>query len=120
MAAPSNRCDIDPMSCIVIRCRATPASTGELTDWLEDEVAELRDGHPELLVRLSRLTQDLPDTSIDDGWLIEVEIPGEQPAEPFALLMASLEEILGDMRILGLDPTLLVPMGLLFEEPVAS
>lgn len=108
------------MSSLVIRCRTAPASTAELSGWLEDRLAELRDETPQLLVRLTRLTQDLPDTSVDDGWLIEAEIPGEQPEEPFALLTESLEEIIRDMRILGLDPTLLVPVNLLFEEPMGA
>ena len=110
------------MSCLIIRCRScTPASTVELTDWLEGKVAELREGTPRLLVRLSRLAQDLPETTIDDGWLIEVELQGEQTEEPFALLMASLTEILCDMRVLGLDPALLVPVRLPSgESPLGS
>jgi hypothetical protein len=106
-----------PMSGLVIRCRScTPASAAELTDWLEAKVAELREGAPHLLVRLTRLAQDLPEATVDDGWLIEVELQGERPDEPFTALMASLTEILSDMRILGLDPTLLVPLGLPFPE----
>lgn len=106
---------------LIVRCRScAPASTAELTTWLDERLGELRENKPSLLVRLSRLTQDLPETSIDDGWLIEVEIAGEQPEEPFAVLTASLEEILRDMRILGLDPVVLVPVGLLFEEPIAA
>jgi hypothetical protein len=110
------------MSRLVIRCRScTPAPAEELTGWLEDKVAELRSGTPRLMVRLIRLAQDLPEATVDDGWLIEVELQGEQPEEPYTALMASLTEILRDMRILGLDPTLLVPVGLPFEEPrVAS
>jgi hypothetical protein len=106
------------MSCLVIRCRSsTPASTVELTDWLETKVGELRTGTPGMLVRLSRLAQDLPEATLDDGWLIDVEPPGGQTEEAFASLMASLTEILCDMRILGLDPTLLVPVELSSGEP---
>ncbi|MGN6586646.1 MAG: hypothetical protein ACTHKT_04125 [Solirubrobacterales bacterium] len=106
------------MSCLVIRCRScAPVSTVELTDWLEEKVAELRKATPRLLVRLTRLAQDLPEAGVDDGWLIEVELQGERPKEPFASLMASLTETLCDMRILGLNPTLLVPVRLPFGEP---
>jgi hypothetical protein len=106
------------MSCLVIRCRScTPASTVELTDWLEAKVAELREGAPESLVRLTRLAQDLAEATVDDGWLIEVELPGEQPAELPPSLAASLEEALCDMRILGLGPTVLAPASLPFVEP---
>jgi hypothetical protein len=98
------------MTCLLIRCRScTPASTVELTDWLEDKVAQLRSDVPRLLVRLTRLVQDLPVASVDDGWLIELQLEGEQKDEPSGPLMASLEEILRDMRILGLDPVLLAP-----------
>jgi hypothetical protein len=66
---------------------------------------------------LTRLAQDLPETTVDDGWLIEVELQEERPEEPFASLMASLTETLCDMRILGLNPTLLVPVRLPLGEP---
>jgi hypothetical protein len=98
------------MTCLLIRCRScTPASTVELTDWLEDKVAQLRADVPRLLVRLTRLVQDLPVAIVDDGWLIELQLEGEERDEPSGPLMASLEEILRDMRILGLDPVLLAP-----------
>lgn len=98
------------MSPLLIRCRScTPASTAELTDWLEGKVAELRADTPRLLVRLTRLVQDLPEARVDDGWLIEVQLEGEEPKDRPGALIASLEEIVRDMRILGLDPTLLVP-----------
>ncbi|HET7574681.1 MAG TPA: hypothetical protein VFJ99_06150 [Solirubrobacterales bacterium] len=110
------------MSNLVIRCRScTPASAAELTDWLEAKLAELRERTPQLLVRLTRLAQDLPEATVEDGWLIEVESQGERPEEPFTTSMASLEAILSDMRILGLDPTLLVPVRLPFgERPIGS
>ena len=109
------------MSCLLIRCRScTPASTEELTAWLEEKVAELREGTPQLLVRLTRLAQDLPEATVDDGWLIEVQLQGEQGDGPFTSLMISLEELLRDMRVLGLDPTLLMPVRLPFEEPALA
>lgn len=110
------------MSCLVVHCRScTPASNVELTDWLEEKVTELRQGTPRLLVRLTRLVQDLPEATVDDRWLIEAELQGERPQGPFTSLMASLTEILREMRILGLDPTLLVPVRLPFgEAPLAS
>jgi hypothetical protein len=99
-----------PMGSLVIRCRScTPASTTELTEWLEDKLAQLRTGTPRLQVRLTRLVQDLPAATVDDGWLIEVQREGDAPGEGSGPLMDSLEEVLRDMRILGLDPTLLVP-----------
>jgi hypothetical protein len=95
---------------LLIRCRScTPASSVELTDWLEDKVARLRAGTPPVPVRLARLVQDLPKATVDDGWLIEVQLEGRSAGRHSEPLPAALEEILRDMRILGLDPILLVP-----------
>jgi hypothetical protein len=106
------------MSCLIVRCRScTPTSAAELTDWLEAKAAELREGTPGLVVRLTRLAQDLPSATVDDGWLLEVELPGVEKDGPFTMLMSSLEEIIRDMRVLGLDPTLLVPVNLPFGGP---
>jgi hypothetical protein len=121
MAPPADRWDIGPMSCLTVRCRScTPTSAGELTEWLEDKIAELREGTPGLLVRFTRLVQDLPGTTADDGWLIELELPGEREDGPFTLLMSSLRDTLRDMRVLGFDPTLLVPVSLPFGEPILA
>ena len=111
------------MSCLLIRCRScTPASTVELTGWIEDKVAQLSTSTPQAAVRLTRLVQDLPTATLDDGWLIEIRLEGEHEEEHSDSLTASLEEILRDMRILGLDPTLLVPETLPLgdEEPVLA
>jgi hypothetical protein len=111
------------VSCLLIRCRScTPASTVELTGWIEDKVAQLSNGTPQAAVRLTRLVQDLPTATLDDGWLIEIRLEGERGEEHSDALTAALEEILRDMRILGLDPTLLVPgtLALGDEEPVLA
>lgn len=98
------------MSCLLVRCRScTPASTVELTDWLEGKVDQLSADTPQAAVRLTRLVQDLPTATLDDGWLIEIRLEGERGEERSDSLTASLEEMLRDMRIIGLDPTLLVP-----------
>lgn len=105
------------MTCLLIRCRTcTPVSTVELTDWLEGKVAQLREDVPGALVRLTRLVQDLPAARVDDGWLIEVQLEGEGPEQCSGELTASLEELLRDLRILGLDPTLLLPRRLPLAE----
>ena len=56
-------------------------------------------------VRLSRLTQNRPDAHLDIGWLIELEL---DPNEPL-LAGNRLQQALRDMRLLGLQPTLLTP-----------
>jgi hypothetical protein len=54
--------------------------------------------------------------TVDDGWLIEIQ-PPDQPSD---FLMTTLEETVRDMRILGLDPTLLVPSRLPPGDSVAE
>ncbi len=90
------------MSCLVVRCRScAPVAAAELTNWLEERLAELRERTPRLSTRVTRLDQELPDAFVEDGWLIEVELEGERPEEPFASLMSSLEETLRDLRVNG-------------------
>jgi hypothetical protein len=92
---------------LAIRCRpSTPTAHAELTEWLEERLAAIRDAGPSLIVRLAQLSQELSDGAIDDGWLIEIEsIPGAAlQAKPVEELLG---ELIGDMRVLGLTPALL-------------
>ena len=59
-------------------------------------------------MRLSRLTQELPSIDIDIGWLLELELPEGEPL----LARDRLTDALRDMRLLGLEPTLLAPQEL--------
>jgi hypothetical protein len=91
---------------LAIRCQPrVPISADELEGWLEIEVRDLRAQAPHATVRLSRLTQGGPDAHLDIGWLIELEL---DPAEPL-LAGNRLARALRDMRLLGLEPTLLAP-----------
>jgi hypothetical protein len=56
------------------------------------------------IVRLSRLTRGRG-AGLDVGWMIELELDGEALAE------GPLADVLRDMRLLGLQPTLLTPRG---------
>jgi hypothetical protein len=89
-----------------IRCHpAVPVSVDELEPWLQEQVDELRADRPEGTVRLSRLTQGLPSGDLDIGWLLELDLPtGESPP-----VRDRLAELLRDMRLLGLQTTLLAP-----------
>ena len=80
-------------------------SSDELEGWLEIEVKDLHAQAPHATVRLSRLTQGLPDAQIDIGWLIELELDPDEPL----LSGDRLTEALRDMRLLGLQPTMLTP-----------
>ena len=91
-----------------IRCHPrVPVSAGELEQWLEQEVDGIRAQVPEGIIRLSRLTQELPSTEVSIGWLLELELPDEDPV----LTHDRLAEALRDMRLLGLQATLLAPLG---------
>ena len=70
--------------------------------WLEQQVTHLRAEAPHGTIRLSRLTQGLPSPI---GWLIEVELDDDEPL----LARERLAHVLRDMRLLGLQPTLLEP-----------
>jgi hypothetical protein len=82
-----------------------PDAADELEGWLEREVDELRPAAPGATVRLSRLTQSGPDDEPDVGWLVELELARGEPL----LAGHRLADALRDMRLLGLEPTLLAP-----------
>jgi hypothetical protein len=80
-------------------------SADELDQWLEQQVRELRAKAPHGTVRLSRLTQGRSGTDLEPGWLVELELAEEEPL----LAGDRLADALRDMRLLGLQPTLLAP-----------
>jgi hypothetical protein len=86
---------------LAIRCQPiAPISADELQGWLVLEMHELRAAVPRATVRLSRLTQEAPNADHEIGWLVELEVAeGED----------RLADALRDMRLLGLEPSLLVP-----------
>jgi hypothetical protein len=96
-------------SCMVqlaIRCHPrVPVSAVELEHWLAQQVDHLRAEAPQATVRLSRLTQGAPDADLEIGWLVELELAEDEPL----LAGYRLADALRDMRLLGLQPTLLTP-----------
>ncbi len=90
---------------LAIRCLPrVPVATEDLEHWLQEELSELRSHVPEGTIRLSRLIQDLPSLEVGIGWLIELDLPGDEPL----LGSERLASVLRDLRLLGLQPTLLV------------
>ena len=88
---------------LAIRCQPrVPVSAEELEQWLEQQVGYLRAEAPHGTIRLSRLTQGLPSAI---GWLVELELAEGEPL----LAGDHLADALRDMRMLGLQPTLLSP-----------
>jgi hypothetical protein len=91
---------------LAIRCHpCVPVSADELETWLEQQLAELRADAPHGTLRLSRLTQGAPDLDLEIGWLIELDLPEDERL----LSERRLADVLRDMRLLGLQPTLLAP-----------
>ena len=91
---------------LAIRCHpCVPVSAEELERWMEKQVYELRAHAPHGTVRLSRLTQGAPELDLEIGWLVELDLPDGEPL----LTGRRLADVLRDMRLLGLQPTLLAP-----------
>ena len=88
---------------LAIRCHpCAPVSAEELEGWLDQAVHGLRAAVPHGTLRLCRLTQGGPSSDLNIGWLIELELADGEP-----LGGQLLTDSLRDMRLLGLQPTLL-------------
>jgi len=92
---------------LTIRCHpGVPVASDQLERWLSAQVGALREGAPRAIIRLSRLTQEFPSSEAGIGWLLELEMP-----EGSNLLRdGRLAEMLGEMRMLGIQPTALAPL----------
>ena len=91
---------------LAIRCHpCVSVSADELDQWLEQQVRELRAEAPRGTVRLSRLTEGRPGAALAPGWSVELELAEEEPL----LAGDRIADALRDMRLLGLQPTLLAP-----------
>jgi hypothetical protein len=91
---------------LAIRCHPrVPVSADELEHWLAQQVDDLRAEALQATVRLSRLTQGAPGADLAIGWLVELELAEDEPL----LAGHRLADALRDMRLLGLQPTLLAP-----------
>jgi hypothetical protein len=89
---------------LAIRCHpCVPVSADELEPWLKTQLDDLRADAPHGTLRLSRLTQSAPDMDLEIGWLVELDLPDREPL----LTGRRLADALRDMRLLGLQPTLL-------------
>jgi hypothetical protein len=89
---------------LAIRCHpCAPVSLDELDRWLERHVGELRAEMPNASFRLSRLTPGGSSADPGVGWLVELELAEGEPLPGEERLALSLR----DMRLLGLEPTLL-------------
>jgi hypothetical protein len=100
------------MAQFAIRCHpVAPVAVDELEGWLERQVNELRVEAPNGTIQMSRLTQGPASADLYVGWLVELDLAEGEP-----LAGQFLADALRDMRLLGLQPTLLAPDG----EPLAA
>ncbi len=96
---------------LTILCHpCTPVEPEELESWLRERTDRLQATDPKLMVRMCRLAHDLPDHRIIRGRLIELELVDESSSDRGQLSNA-LAEVLTDMRFLGMQPKLLLPLG---------
>src|SRR5688500_4092428 len=91
---------------LAIRCHPVmPVPAAELERWLEQQINALRRDAPLGIIRLSRLTQGPASSDCYIGWLVELELAEGEPL----LAEDRLADARTDMRLLGLQPTLLAP-----------
>jgi hypothetical protein len=89
---------------IAIRChRCAPVAADEVEQWLAGELERLRDDAPRAVLRLLRLTQQAPTGEVEIGWLIELEAASGAPEFDGE----TLAPVVRDLRLLGLQPTVL-------------
>jgi hypothetical protein len=102
------------MSPLAIRChRCAPVDVGEVEQWLADELERLRTSAPHAVLRLLRLSQPAPAGDIDIGWLIELEpANGDPPLDEDILT-----QVVRDLRLLGLQPTVMGAIRRASREP---
>ena len=96
------------MDQLAIRCHpCSPVVNGEVDVWLREEIERLRADAPHAALRVLRLSQTLPTGKVEVGWLIEVDGAGGEPP----LDADALTHVVRDLRLLGLQPTVLLPEG---------
>jgi hypothetical protein len=95
---------------LAIRCHTSaPVGGEELEDWLRQQLISLQERVPEAIARLTRLSQELPDSEVNAGWLLEVEVPDSSALRGGHTFEDVLADVVRDMRFIGLEPDVLVP-----------
>ena len=96
--------DYRDMPQIAIRChRCAPLAADQVEQWLADELERLRDDAPTAVLRLLRLKQQAPTGEVEIGWLIELDAASGAPKFDGE----TLAPVVRDLRLLGLQPTVL-------------
>lgn len=87
-----------------IRCHpCAPVEVDDLQEWMDGALGRIREALPHGTVRLLRLTQELPSGGHSFGWLIELDPDDDVDV----LRLKAVRAALRDMRLLGLQPTVL-------------
>jgi hypothetical protein len=82
---------------VTIRCHpCAPVAAAEIEEWLEQAIARQTNAS-DAGARLLRITQRLPSGREAVGWLVDIDADDED----------DLQTLLRDMRLLGLEPTVL-------------
>jgi hypothetical protein len=82
---------------LTIRCHpCVPAASADIEEWLERALAREASASGRR-ARLLRISQRLPSGREVAGWLVDIEADDEH----------DLQTLLRDMRLLGLEPTVL-------------
>ena len=88
---------------LAIRCHpCAPVANEEVEQWLTDEVERLRATAPRAVLRLVRISHRPPSGDAEVGWMIEFDAAIGAPLDE-----DGLAAVLRDMRLLGLQPTVL-------------
>ena len=94
---------------LAIRCLPrVPVAIPDLEQWLDRQLDEFRQRDGQATLRPSRLTSARPNRDIAISWLIELEVPRDKPVPAWDHVASMLR----DLRLLGLQPTLLAGGGL--------
>ncbi len=105
----SRAADNEHMAKLAVRCHpCAPLALGDFERWLELLADDLRSDLPDGGGRLLRLTQRSPRSDLEVGWLLEVELG----ASHCPSLLDRITSALTEMRLLGLQTTLLAPRDL--------
>jgi hypothetical protein len=85
----------------------TPVPDADLEQWLGDKLDEVRQAAADATIRLSHLAQELPDTEIGIGWLIELELSERSTELGRDGFGEAVADLITDLRFLGLQPRVL-------------
>jgi hypothetical protein len=91
-----------------ILCKVRPQPAAELERWLVSQLDSLQGLFPKIVPRLDRLSQVSASDDEETGWLITLDLTDASLAGNLRF-EAAIDDLLRDMRFLGIAATTLVP-----------